>query len=114
MDDRCRAAAYASIDGLAYGDAFGERFFSLFRSEAGARRLIAERTAPPDPHWNWTDDTAMALDVLAVLEEHGEVLSRPLAERFAATYKADPGRGYGSGMHSLLPRVAAAPDQWES
>ncbi|MEU9110965.1 ADP-ribosylglycohydrolase family protein [Streptomyces sp. NPDC048483] len=109
-----QAAAYAAIDGLAFGDAFGERFFSLFRPEAEARRLIAERTAPPDPHWHWTDDTAMALDLLAVLEAHGEVRSRALAEQFAARYQADPGRGYGPGMHALLPRVAAAPDEWQA
>ncbi|MFF4949227.1 ADP-ribosylglycohydrolase family protein [Streptomyces chattanoogensis] len=114
MDDRRRTAARRSIEGLAFGDAFGERFFGLFRSEEEARRLIAERIAPPDPHWHWTDDTAMALELLAVLEVQGEVRSRALAERFAARYKADPGRGYGPGMHALLPRVAAAPDEWET
>ncbi|MFG2136001.1 ADP-ribosylglycohydrolase family protein [Streptomyces sp. NPDC048650] len=114
MDDRPRAAAYASLDGLAFGDAFGERFFGLFRPEDEARRLIAERRTPPDPHWHWTDDTAMALGLLAGLEAHGEVLSQPLAERFAADYKADPGRGYGAGMHALLPRVAATPGEWET
>ncbi|MBL1088374.1 MULTISPECIES: ADP-ribosylglycohydrolase family protein [Streptomyces] len=111
-DDRRRAARTA-LEGLAYGDAFGERFFGLFRRPDEARQLIADRTPPPEPHWHWTDDTAMALDLLAVLEEYGEVVERPLAERFAATYRADPGRGYGSGMHALLPRVAATPEQWE-
>ncbi|MGW1374305.1 ADP-ribosylglycohydrolase family protein [Streptomyces sp. NPDC002446] len=114
MDDRRRAAACASIEGLAYGDAFGERFFPLFRPVPESRRLIADRRTPPDPRWCWTDDTAMALDLLAVLEEHGEVVERALAQRFAATYEADPGRGYGSGMHALLPRVGASPDEWES
>ncbi|WP_187363925.1 ADP-ribosylglycohydrolase family protein [Streptomyces piniterrae] len=112
MDDRARAAAYASLEGLAFGDAFGERFFRLFRPEAEARQLIAERRTPPDPHWHWTDDTAMALALLRVLRKHGEVELQPLAREFAETYKADPGRGYGSGMHALLPRVAASPDEW--
>ncbi|MFJ9849862.1 ADP-ribosylglycohydrolase family protein [Streptomyces sp. NPDC101150] len=116
MDDRRRAAARASLDGLAFGDAFGERFFGLFRPADEARRLIGERTAPPDPHWHWhwTDDTAMALGLFAVLEAHGEVPARPLAERFAADYEADPGRGYGPGMHALLPRVAARPGERET
>ncbi|WP_341483553.1 ADP-ribosylglycohydrolase family protein [Streptomyces endophytica] len=76
-DDRRRAARTA-LEGLAYGDAFGERFFRIFRRPDEARRLIATRTIPPEPHWHWTDDTAMALDLLAVLEEYGEVAERPL------------------------------------
>ncbi|MEK2471703.1 MULTISPECIES: ADP-ribosylglycohydrolase family protein [Streptomyces] len=111
-DDRRRAAVRGSIEGLAHGDAFGERFFALFRPEAEARRLIAHRQLPPEPRWHWTDDTAMALDLLAVLAEHGEVRQPALVARFAATYRADPGRGYGSGMHALLPRAAAAPAEW--
>ncbi|MFG2831171.1 ADP-ribosylglycohydrolase family protein [Streptomyces sp. NPDC048434] len=110
---RRRALAHAALEGLAFGDAFGERFFPLFRPLPESRQLIAARSAPPDPRWHWTDDTAMALDLLAVLEEHGEVAPQPLARQFAATYAADPGRGYGSGMHALLPRVAAAPDAWQ-
>ncbi|MGW9045700.1 ADP-ribosylglycohydrolase family protein [Streptomyces lydicus] len=111
-EDR-RRAARTSLEGLAYGDAFGERFFPRLRPLHASRRLIADRTAPPEPRWHWTDDTAMALDLLAVLETHGEVVAQPLAQRFAATYRADPGRGYGSGMHALLPRVAADPHAWE-
>ncbi|MDC7336906.1 ADP-ribosylglycohydrolase family protein [Streptomyces lydicus] len=111
-EDR-RRAARTSLEGLAYGDAFGERFFPRLRPLPASLQLIADRTAPPEPRWHWTDDTAMALDLLAVLETHGEVVAQPLAQRFAATYRADPGRGYGSGMHALLPRVAAAPHAWE-
>ncbi|MFF2807577.1 ADP-ribosylglycohydrolase family protein [Streptomyces sp. NPDC058000] len=111
-DDRRRAAVRGSIEGLAHGDAFGERFFGLFRPEAAARELIAARRLPPEPKWHWTDDTAMALDLLAVLAEHGDVRQPDLVARFAATYRADPGRGYGSGMHALLPRAAAKPAEW--
>ncbi|MEU9120364.1 ADP-ribosylglycohydrolase family protein [Streptomyces sp. NPDC048506] len=111
LDDR-RRTARACLEGLAYGDAFGERFFRMFRPPEESRALIAARTAPPEPHWNWTDDTAMALELLAALEEHGEVVAPSLARRFAARYAADPGRGYGSGMHALLPRVAATPEEW--
>ncbi|MEW1674112.1 ADP-ribosylglycohydrolase family protein [Streptomyces noursei] len=112
-DDRRRAAVRGSIEALAHGDAFGERFFGLFRPAEEARALIAARRLPPEPHWHWTDDTAMALDLLAVLVEHGEVRQPALVARFAATHGADPGRGYGSGMHALLPRAAAKPAQWQ-
>ncbi|MFE6691639.1 ADP-ribosylglycohydrolase family protein [Streptomyces sp. NPDC057743] len=111
-DDRRRAAVRGSIEGLAHGDAFGERFFPLLGTEEEARALIAARRLPPDPHWHWTDDTAMALDLLAVLVEHHEVQQPALIARFAATHRADPGRGYGPGMHALLSRAAVAPDDW--
>lgn len=113
MDDPRRAAARGSMEGLAFGDAFGERFFGIFRPVDESRALIAARRIPPDPHWHWTDDTAMALALLRVLRQYGEVELQPLAREFAEAYRVDPGRGYGSGMHALLPRVAASPDEWE-
>ncbi|UKY52673.1 ADP-ribosylglycohydrolase family protein [Streptomyces inhibens] len=114
MDDHPhRAAVRGSIEGLAFGDAFGERFFPLFRPVDASRELIAARRTPPDPRWHWTDDTAMALALLRVLRKYGEVELQPLAREFAETYRADAGRGYGSGMHALLPRVAASPAAWE-
>ncbi|MEV0370124.1 ADP-ribosylglycohydrolase family protein [Streptomyces sp. NPDC050636] len=112
MDYRRRAAVRGSIEGLAFGDAFGERFFRLVRPMDESRALIAARRTPPDPRWHWTDDTAMALALLTVLKTHGEVEQPTLAKEFADCYKADPGRCYGSGMHALLPRVAASPDDW--
>lgn len=91
--------AVRSLGGLALGDAFGDRYF-LPPGEAEraiGRRLLAE------PVWYWTDDTAMALSVLAVLVEHGRIDQDALAADFADRY--DPGRGYGPSMNRLLRRI---------
>lgn len=101
--------------GLALGDAFGECWFPLWRrSAAEAARRLATREAPEKAHWPWTDDTAMALDVLSVLLRHGEVDQDALAAAFAARYTADPRRGYGPGMHRLLPQLAEDPTGWRT
>lgn len=107
-----RAAARNSLEGLALGDAFGERWFPLFRTPAVASARIRARQLPEEPHWHWTDDTAMALGVLRVLDEHGEIRQTELAGAFALLYDADSGRGYGSGMHDLLPRLVEEPQRW--
>jgi ADP-ribosylglycohydrolase len=104
-----------SVQGLSVGDAFGERFF-------GHRRVVAElRLRGPDtlgaldlrtagepispPSWRWTDDTAMALCIVSTLETHGTIDGDFLARRFAQQYSAEPRRGYGPAMHSLLPQL---------
>lgn len=107
-------AARRSLAGLALGDAFGERWFPLRRPTAETSRRLAARQAPAEEHWPWTDDTAMALDVLSVLLAHGEIRQDALAAAFAARYTADPHRGYGAGMHELLPRLAEAPASWRT
>ncbi|MEU7496441.1 ADP-ribosylglycohydrolase family protein [Streptomyces griseofuscus] len=107
-----RAAARRSLEGLALGDAFGERWFPLFREPRRALREISARQAPEESPWHWTDDTAMALAVLRVLDEHGEIRPRELALSFALGYDTDPARGYGHGMHQLLPRLLELPDRW--
>ncbi|CAL9616106.1 ADP-ribosylarginine hydrolase Tri1 [Nocardiopsis dassonvillei] len=91
--------AVRSLDGLALGDAFGDRYFLApgQAEEAIGRRWLAE------PVWHWTDDTAMALSVLAVLIEHGRIDQDALAADFAGRY--DPGRGYGPSMNRLLRRI---------
>jgi ADP-ribosylglycohydrolase len=91
--------AVGSLWGLAVGDAFGERFFG---PPWIARRRI-ERRALPVPPWRWTDDTAMATALVGVLAEAGRVDQDALAKAFGAGYRADPHRGYGAGMHRLLP-----------
>jgi ADP-ribosylglycohydrolase len=108
-----RTAAYRSLEGLALGDAFGERWFPLFRVPHRAYEEIRARRAPAGPRWHWTDDTAMALGILQVLDEFGEIRPTPLASAFASRYAADPARGYGRGMHVLLPRLAGEPDAWQ-
>ncbi|MGW4511786.1 ADP-ribosylglycohydrolase family protein [Streptomyces sp. NPDC004393] len=106
------AAARRSLAGLALGDAFGERWFPLFRAPAQALAEIRARRTPEEPEWHWTDDTAMALAVLRVLDEHGEIRQEALAQAFALGYDADPARGYGRGMHELLPRLFDEAERW--
>ncbi|MFF0451527.1 ADP-ribosylglycohydrolase family protein [Streptomyces sp. NPDC004609] len=109
-----RVAARRSLEGLALGDAFGERWFPLFREREPALRDIRARRAPEEPEWHWTDDTAMALAVHQVLERFGEIDQDRLALCFARTYDADPARGYGHGMHLLLPRLRERPGDWRT
>jgi ADP-ribosylglycohydrolase len=106
------AAARRSLEGLALGDAFGERWFPLFRDPGQALDEIRARRTPEERPWHWTDDTAMALSLLRVLDEHGEVRQRELALAFALGHDADPARGYGHGMHQLLPRLLHEPGRW--
>ncbi|WP_328873819.1 ADP-ribosylglycohydrolase family protein [Streptomyces sp. NBC_00287] len=107
-----RAAARRSLEGLALGDAFGERWFPLFRDPQQAYDEVRARRMPEERDWHWTDDTAMALGVMRVLDQYGEIEQRELALAFALGYDADPARGYGYGMHQLLPRLLDEPDRW--
>jgi ADP-ribosylglycohydrolase len=100
------------LEGLALGDAFGERWFPLFREPRQAYDEVRARRTPEEPEWHWTDDTAMALGILRVLDEHGEIRQEPLARTFALNYDADPARGYGHGMHQLLPLLLQEPHRW--
>ena len=102
------ARAVHSLQGLSCGDAFGERFF--LHPEV-ARPLIDQRAVPSAP-WRYTDDTAMAVAIAEILEEHGEVRQDPLAETFGKNFLADPHRGYGAAMHSLLPELASTSWAW--
>ncbi|MFF7203187.1 ADP-ribosylglycohydrolase family protein [Streptomyces sp. NPDC008141] len=107
-----REAARRSLEGLALGDAFGERWFPLFRERERAADEIRARRTPEEPAWHWTDDTAMALAVHQVLDRFGEIDQERLAACFALTFDADQGRGYGHGMHLLLPRLLDDPASW--
>jgi ADP-ribosylglycohydrolase len=101
--------AIHSLHGLSCGDAFGERFF--VHPEV-ARSLIAKRVVPSPP-WRYTDDTAMAIAITEILEEHGEIRQESLAESFGRNFLADHQRGYGAAMHTLLPELATAPSAWK-
>jgi len=103
------ARAVQSLHGLNCGDCFGERFF--LHPEV-AQSLIAQRAVPSKP-WRYTDDTAMAISIVEILEELGEVDPERLAENFGRRFIADPRRGYGHAMHSLLPELAEHPRHWK-
>jgi ADP-ribosylglycohydrolase len=90
------ARARGSLEGLSVGDAFGQRFFI---SPEVANSLIENRVLP-EPPWQYTDDTEMALSVYLTLRESGEIDQDRLADGFALRY--NPRRGYGPSMHGLL------------
>jgi ADP-ribosylglycohydrolase len=91
--------ALCSLEGLVVGDAFGERFFVHPKT---VEHLSAARALPAPPWW-FTDDTQLALSIVAVLRRHGRIDQEHLAQHFAAHY--DPSRGYGPAMHGVLARI---------
>ena len=101
-----------SLHGLALGDGFGERWFH--RGNREAAEMIKGRSLPTEAPWYWTDDTAMALTIVRMLNIRGDIEAGGLAGMFADTYQADPYRGYGYGMTVLLPRLAQEPDNWQT
>ncbi len=101
--------AIHSLQGLSCGDAFGERFFV---HPDVAQSLITQRAVPSGP-WRYTDDTAMAISITEILEEFGEIHPEHLAEDFGRRFIADPHRGYGHAMHSLLSELADNPQHWK-
>lgn len=96
-----RRAALA-LDGLSVGDAFGERFYVV---PGSLEEVIEARALPPGP-WEHTDDTAMALAVMEVLDREGAIDRDQLASALVARYLRDPGRGYGQYAHWILAGVA--------
>ncbi|MFE4970715.1 ADP-ribosylglycohydrolase family protein [Kitasatospora sp. NPDC056651] len=96
-----------SLEGLALGDAFGDRWFSIPPDEAPT--TLAARLVRPAP-WHWTDDTAMALVLVRHLLDAGEVRPDALAREFAAEYTREYGRKYGPSMHRVLRGIGAGGD----
>lgn len=94
-----QARARVSLEGLSVGDAFGERFFL---HPAVALGLTFQRALPAPP-WRFTDDTQMALSIVATLVQHGEIHQDCLARSFGKHY--DITRGYGPAMHRMLPAI---------
>ncbi len=96
-------AARASLLGLAVGDAFGSMLdgYGAELARRAAKRLISMKRP-----WKWTDDTAMALSIVEVLEQHAAIDPDALAAAFARRFARDPERGYGAGAYGLLSRVA--------
>ncbi|MGW0927343.1 ADP-ribosylglycohydrolase family protein [Streptomyces sp. NPDC002644] len=100
-------AVLDSLSGLAFGDAFGDRWFAVLRREGGPTALET-RTPPPEPLWRWSDDTAQAVVLVRELVEGaGTVDQDRLALRLAAAYAEDTHRGYGASMHDVLRRIRA-------
>src|SRR5262249_13585106 len=97
-DAERRARASLALAGLSVGDAFGERFFA---EPETVEHRIEGRGMPPGP-WRGTDDTAMAIAVVEILESHGAIDPDLLAAAFARRYGRDPARGYGGGAHRIL------------
>jgi len=94
------ARAALSLEGLSVGDAFGERYFT-----SGADELIMARTLAHPP-WHCTDDTQMALSVVSVLRQQGEIDQDKLATNFSVHYEEE--RGYGDAMNRLVPMIYLA------
>ncbi|WP_017592538.1 ADP-ribosylglycohydrolase family protein [Nocardiopsis potens] len=86
----------ASLEGLAVGDAFGDRHFPT----AAAGR--PEGVLPPSP-WPWTDDTLMACSIADLLLRRGGIAPDALAASFAEHF--DVARKYGAATVDLLERV---------
>jgi ADP-ribosylglycohydrolase len=55
--------------------------------------------------WRWTDDTAMALGIVELLEKKGAIDQHMLALIFARNFEKEPGRGYGGGATQLLQQI---------
>jgi len=92
-----------SLDGLGLGDALGEM---LSHRPANALRRIMENDLPAGP-WFHTDDTEMAISIIATLKSHGQLDQDALARRFARRFERDPDRGYGSMTRIQLREINA-------
>jgi ADP-ribosylglycohydrolase len=103
LDHRTRIErARMALEGLSVGDALGETCFHPDNFEA----LLEDPRATARGPWPWTDDTAMALAIFEVLDEHGRIDQDVLAKRFAA----EPWRGYGPGAFRMLGAVVGGAD----
>lgn len=101
---RAHQRAQRSLRGLSVGDALGERFFG------GAARVLRHVASGelPEGELRWTDDTQMALSVVATLQACGGVDPDHLMQGFVSRY--DDLRGYGAGARGLLETVARGGD----
>ena len=98
-----------SLDGLSIGDGLGEMF--AYRPHSAPERLKAN-DLPAGP-WFHTDDTEMAISIVAVLKSHGCVEQGALAKRFARRWEREPDRGYGK-MTRIQMREVALGESWRA
>lgn len=100
------ARARLALEGLSVGDALGQ---TCFHPDNYAALLEDPRATARGP-WQWTDDTAMALGILEVLDRHGRIDQDDLAATFARRFAKDPYRGYGGGAARLLGSIRDGAD----
>src|SRR5262245_7799328 len=93
------ARARLALDGLSVGDCFGQRFFG---PEETMLRRVWDRVLAPPP-WSYTDDTEMALSIVAMLQTSGKIEQDALARAFAT--RMSEGRHYGQGAWTVLNKV---------
>jgi ADP-ribosylglycohydrolase len=91
--------ANESLLGLSVGDALGARW----EGAAFDPTRLTMDVVPDDGPARWTDDTQMALSVVEELRARATIDPDRLAAAFARRY--EPWRGYGGGMHALLPAL---------
>jgi ADP-ribosylglycohydrolase len=96
------ARALDSLRGLSVGDALGSQYF------VPANHPLLMRREPAPGSWQWTDDTEMAVSVVAVLAAHGHVDQDVLARSFADHHDFD--RGYGPAVNRMLRLVREGGD----
>lgn len=96
-----------SLDGLGLGDALGEML--SYRCER-APQWFAENEYPSGT-WFHTDDTEMAISIVAVLKSCGKIDQDALSRRFARRFERDPNRGYGK-MTRIQMRQIIAGAKW--
>jgi hypothetical protein len=97
------ARARASLEGLSVGDALG----GFFEGATRLPRAIATRT-PLSAPWHYTDDTQMALSIVAVLRRANGIDQDQLAQSFAEHYER--ARGYGPATRTILARIRRGAD----
>ena len=95
--------ALLSLEGLSVGDAVGEQI--LRRFPAFTWDAVIPRGPLP-----WTDDTHMALSVVEILSQQGEIDQDQLALRFAQRFTADPERGYSAATWKFLEQIGQGGD----
>lgn len=107
--DEQRTRMCAALEGLALGDAFGDRLFfdQAHLAYDPDREPFAQRLAPAG-RWDYTDDTQMALSIAEILSAHGHIAQDALARSFGVRFER--GRGYGPAMYDLLSQLRVGVD----
>lgn len=92
--------ALIALEGLSVGDAFGDRwFYTPIEITPG----LMQMRALPAPPWLYTDDTQMALSIVANLRLYQQIEQEQLAQSFARRY--EPLRKYGASMRGLFLQI---------